>query len=95
MKIIAIILAVLFAAPTWAGSCDGVSSLTLRNAKVKKQLIRCYKESDVRSIYGSPDSVSRSTYGSTQWAYHFNNNDDLYVYFENGRVTDWSTYDSK
>lgn len=76
-----------------ADLCAGVTSLTLRNARVGKQLTRCHTASDVRSMFGSPQSTARWSGGGvydTRWNFVFEKGPRLSVYFKDGRVVRWS-----
>lgn len=76
-------------------ACEGVSSLKLRNAAIKEQLMKCHSEKDVISIYGSPShtkTYSNSNHYDQRWKYRFDyNKGGLYVYFKEGLVTKWAT----
>lgn len=75
--------------------CDHVTSLELRNARVSKDLMICQSMDDVRHIYGTPESVStwsnRKGY-DTRWFFRPKETGRVYVYFKNGRVTNWNTH---
>lgn len=76
-------------------SCSGISSLTLRNARVGKKLMKCHTKQDVQSIYGSPQSSadwSDSTVYDSKWTYYLKDSSTLFIYFKNGRVTEWSIH---
>ncbi len=77
------------------GSCENVSRMQLRNARVSKDIKKCHSEEDIRHIYGAPDAIStwsdRSGY-DTRWRYNDDNEGKIYVYFKNGLVTKWSTH---
>lgn len=79
-----------------AGRCDGVSELTLRNARVSDTLMKCMTKKDVIAILGKPH-YAHSSWSSTQWSYHFDANNAQgyhikYVYFDlkDGLVDSWS-----
>ena len=78
-------------------SCDDIPSLTLRNAAIKEQLLKCHSEKDVHSIYGAPSKIktySDSKYYDQRWKYKFNFNEGImYIYFKNGLVTKWTKQD--
>ena len=74
--------------------CDNVLSLTLRNARVSKDIMKCHSMDDIRDIYGDPNSVStwsdRSSY-DTRWKYRNDKKQTTYIYFKQGQVTKWNT----
>jgi hypothetical protein len=76
--------------------CDQVGSLTLRNARISREVIKCHSEQDVRAIHGEPDEVEswsdRLDYDQ-RWTYRadFNNSITTYIYFRDGYVSKWRT----
>lgn len=78
--------------------CASIISLTLRNARISNDVMKCHTMEDVRSIYGDPKSVStwsdRSAY-DTRWKYWSREEGARYIYFKYGRVTKWSTHNKK
>lgn len=77
-------------------SCDGVSTLKLRNAVIQDKLMKCHSKSDVMSIYGSPVSIAtysdRPTYDS-RWLYKLEGDQTIYIYFKDGVVTKWEKHE--
>ena len=69
--------------------CSGVTRLQLRNARVKKQLMKCHEMRDVRSILGDPDRVEtfsdRRSY-DTRWTYYFTDGNQR-IFFKDRRVS--------
>lgn len=71
--------------------CPYIDSTRLNKLKIRKTLARGMTRSQVRSIWGSPSSISDGS-GTTQWAYHWENGNSNYVYFEDGCVQRFSSY---
>ena len=74
--------------------CDNVSSLTLRNARVSRDVMKCHSMDDIRDIYGEPKSIStwsdKSAY-DTRWKFRSDDRKTTYIYFKQGKVTKWNT----
>lgn len=77
------------------GQCENVSSLALRNARIRGDVMKCHSMDDVRSIYGEPTTVStwsnKSAY-DTRWKYRKNDNRRVYIYFKQKKVTKWDQH---
>lgn len=78
--------------------CDQVTALSLRNARVRKEIMKCHSEDDIQHIHGTADSVSewsdRKAY-DTRWTYRSREEGTLYIYFKQGKVTRWSRHGKK
>ncbi|PVY79155.1 hypothetical protein C8D92_101362 [Tamilnaduibacter salinus] len=71
--------------------CPHIQSTRLKRLIIQNKVVSGMKPDDVRRAWRHPDSI-HSGGASTQWAYHWADGSDNYVYFENGCVSDLSSY---
>jgi len=81
-----------------AAANAGPSSLEIRNARVSDQVIRGMSPDDVRQSWGAPSSVYKGSGGYESWSYrrsYRGSYSSRTVIFNNGKVTNINSYDSK
>lgn len=71
--------------------CPYINTTKLRRHIIKKELLKGMKPKDVERAWGKPSNIVESTQ-RTKWTYYHNQNASEIVYFENGCVSDWETF---